>query len=178
MGADIYTRGATNFGGAFDSNSAAIAFGTLDVALVQTVSFQHNYAAQRQYEIGAFQQDGTATSNVYYLTGRTSGMANLSRILGPPVAIKAFYDKYGDVCNVANSQDNNDLNLRFQRGCGPAGATVSQTAAAAAQAANLTNYLCKYALLTSVQISVQAGEITMFSDQMGLMFTGMNLQSA
>ena len=164
---EIYRRAESSFGGAFDSNSAAVVFGELDVALVQTVGVQHNYAAQRQYEIGAFMKAGGSTNRVYYMTGRTSGMVNLSRILGPPVAIKALYEKYGDVCNVQNSADKNSLNLRFRRGCGPVGPGVPD---------NLTNYLCKFCLLISVQLSVQAGEITMFSDQMGMMFTGLDYE--
>src|SRR5262245_18479743 len=92
--ADIFSNTASTLAGVFAAHQAVLNMAGVNIALVQNLNFTHMQSFTRLYEIGSQGNVG----RVFYVTGRTQGIGNMGRVVGPKAALAAFYAKFGDVC--------------------------------------------------------------------------------
>lgn len=150
--ADIFNRTSDKFGGSFSADQARVTFPALtggqgsDAGLLMQ-NLQANYTQQvtRLFEI--------SSPTIYYVGGRTSGQASVTRVIGPRKLASAFYQTYGDICNAAT----NTLNFSMSTGCG---------AAANARA----SYTAHFVVVVSVGISVGAADM-LINESLQMMFS-------
>lgn len=150
--ADIFNRTSDKFGGSFSADQARVTFPALtggqgsDAGLLMQ-NLQANYTQQvtRLFEI--------SSPTIYYVGGRTSGQASVTRVIGPRKLAAAFYSTYGDICNAAT----NTLNFSMSTGCGGTeGARASYTA--------------HFVVVVSVGISVGAADM-LINESLQMMFS-------
>jgi hypothetical protein len=154
---DLFGRLAPQFGGAFASDSALLAFAGLGLAggvglLTQQLSFQYQQNITRLFEVG--------TNWTYYVAGRAMGSASLSRVLGPRPVVFSFYTVYGNACNAAT----NTITFSMQQGC------VSPTDPQAA--ATLRFMWLVGCVIQSVGFSAQAEQM-MVNEQVQMMYVSL-----
>lgn len=149
--ADIFGRTNQQFQGAFPVDGARVAFAGSDgnllgVGLVtQNIGFNYAQPITVLFEVG--------TNNAYVVGGRSRGSANMSRVLGPRAFMPGFYQKYGNVCNMAT----NILNL-----------DARSAACIEGSGANTFVLGIQYAVITNLQGTVNS--------ENGLMTEGVALQ--
>lgn len=104
--ADLFGRTNQQFGGAFPVDGARVAFAGSDGQLLgvglltQNLGFNYSQPITILFEVG--------TNYAYVVAGRARGGVNMARVLGPRQVVKAFYTKYGDVCNMGSNMLNID----------------------------------------------------------------------
>lgn len=148
---DIFNRSTDSFGGSFSSDQARVTFpgltgGGSDSGLLMQ-NLQANYQQQitRLYEL--------SSNAIYYVGGRTSGQANISRVIGPRKIAATFYSTYGDVCNAAT----NTIHFSMTTGCG--GATDARA-----------SYTAHFVVVNSVAIGVGAADM-LINESLSMMFS-------
>lgn len=152
--ADIFGRRPLQFGGAFAADDAAVRFGSnvggfaSGVGLVtQQLQFSYQQPITRIYEVG--------TQLTYYIAGRPQGNASAARILGPGRAVAAFYESFGNVCNVSR----NYLWFEFNQGCQGEGEGTLK-------------FMLQHVVLQSVGMAVGAQDM-IINEQLAFFFTTM-----
>lgn len=102
MPADVFGRNDVVFGGALAADATRVTFGGLDSGagggtglILQQVRIQYNQQVTRLYGL----EDGA----IYYVAGRTDGQLGAQQIVGPKAVQTAFYETYGNVCNVGGN---------------------------------------------------------------------------
>jgi hypothetical protein len=159
MATDIFNRGL-DFGGSFASDKATLKLPALASAigggpdltgfLVQNLNVNYQQQITKLYEVGG--------TKIYYVGGRTQGQATLSRIIGPKIVAKAFYENYGDVCRI--SEEGN--NIEFELEGASCGADGNSPPGAKAK------YTAKFCVVTTVGFTVQAQDM-LINEQVTLM---------
>lgn len=114
--------------------------------LVQNMNFNFQQQVQMIFEVGE--------PNVYYVGGHAQGSAQVSRIVGPGVALGAFFSKYGDICQPGN------CTFSAEGGCGGVSGRV--------------NYTLQHCVLTTVGAGVSAQEIVI-TESIGMMFANLDI---
>jgi hypothetical protein len=161
--AKIFTDSTVSFGGgikfgdgfklAISSNS-----GNQDVSgiIAQNIDIQTSRPITPIYDL---------TSNkVYYVTGRPTVQTSIQRVCGTRGIIGAFYDKLGDVCNMAE----NNVNLQLPDNCTTGSSeTVTGT--------TFNKIIVKLCVLTDVQFSCNTGNYVISE---GCRITGAELEMA
>jgi len=150
--ADIFNRTSDKFGGSFAADQARITFPALSGGaggdaglLVQNMQANYTQQVTRLYEI--------SSPTIYYVGGRTSGSAAVTRVVGPRKLASAFYSTYGDICNAAS----NTLNFSMTTGCGEA---------SGARAA----YTAHFVVIVSIGISIAAADM-LINESLQMMFS-------
>jgi hypothetical protein len=139
MSRDIFNRSA-EFGGSFAADLVTLNFGKLTNAkgaVVQRIVLGYQQQVQRLFEIGS--------PLFYYVGGRASGEAALSKILGPGDLIDQFIRTYGDICSPEA------LQISLKTGCG-------------AGAEGNVSYSCGDCVATSIGLSLQAQDTVVNQD--------------
>jgi len=113
----------------------------VDGLVIQNVQFSFTQQITMLYEIGTRQQ------NVYYVGGRAQGTATIARILGPGPGSQKFIKQYNDLC------DPKPISFNGSSAC----------------KGNGTKYTMKWAVLTTVAVSVNANDIVI-NEQLQFMF--------
>jgi hypothetical protein len=156
---DVYGRQNDAFGGSFSSDGAVVTFAEFGLSgqggvglLVQTISLNYTQQITRLFEIGS------AVS--YYVGGRAQGQLSLARVVGPRPVQRAFYAKYGNVCNAAT----NTLSIRLTAGCGVGGGN----------AGNASGYSMLFCVITSLGLAFNAQDM-IINEQLQLMFGALRL---
>ena len=104
--ADIFSR-EIQYGGSSSADGAFVTFSDFGVGmLLQQMQYLYRQMVKRYYELGS--------SLVYLVVGRTEGVAQLTRLVGPTKLVPAFYTQFGDVCNMSS----NHLSVTMKSGCG------------------------------------------------------------
>lgn len=152
--ADLFTTSEVNYGGAITSQKGIIGGSAAALGiLMQNMQLQYSQQVTRLYELGV----AGATTNAYYVAGRAQGQLTAAHVIGPNVALKAYYDKYSDVCK---AKDNNiDLNLT---------PNLCQTTGTTGQ----LKYTCKNCVLTQIGMSVSVQDY-LINENSTLMFIGL-----
>lgn len=162
----LFERQDSQVAGVFSSDSAQLTFPqppgstspALTGVLVQSLNAQYQQAINRLYELNG---NGIGQPvNVYYVGGRTSGNASLSRVIGPNATIVQVYSRFGNICNAPTN--NMDLQLE-QADCSPGSLLDSGSLV----------YTLKGIVLQSVTIGVQANDM-LINEGSTLMFAGMD----
>ena len=117
--------------------------------LIQNLSIQYAQAVTRFYDL--------ASSNIYYIGGRTQGNVGLGRIIGPAGLASTMYMQLGDICK---AKDNDIVFSLGEKGCD--GAAVKN------------KYTCKFCLLNNIQLSVAAGDMIV-NEQAAMMFSSLDI---
>ena len=109
-GDKLFQDTETQYGGGMKFNEGFILKisgegGSLEGLIVQDLNIGVNRPITPLYDL---------TSNkVYYVSGRSSSQASLSRVCGPRGIVREFYMKLGDVCKA----DENTMSFAFPSGC-------------------------------------------------------------
>jgi hypothetical protein len=141
---------AQKWKGSFRSDLLKLTFDDVGPGmLVQNMSFDYRQQVQMIYEVGE--------PNVYYVGGHAQGSAQIARIVGPGVALGAFFAKYGDICTPGNCV------FSATGGCGGVSGAVS--------------YKLEHCVLTQVGAGVSADSIVI-TEQIGLMFANLDITAA
>jgi hypothetical protein len=149
---DIYSRNVA-YGGSFSADSVTMTFTSTNASggvgnLVQNLQMSYAQSITRLYEVGS--------PNTYFIAGRAQGNGTLGRVIGPKLLTQAFYQKYGNVCNVKDNV------LRFEGafGCGP----------------NITNQsgeiIASFVVLNNIALQVNAEQVVI-TENIGFMFAAM-----
>lgn len=94
---DIFSRQVKSPSGAFSIDTAEITFDGIEKGLlVQNVQMQYQQQVTLVYDL-------TSPSDVYFVAGRSQGTMSLGKVVGPGGTVKAFYQLYGNVCQVEKS---------------------------------------------------------------------------
>ncbi len=147
MANDVFNRASSIYGGSFASDKATMTFagGSSVGQLIQNVQVGYQQNVTKLYEVGS--------ARVYFVGGRTNGQGSIGRVIGPAAVQVAFYQKYGDICNIQN----NNLNFNFSGDCG-AGANGG------------AHYNCGLVLVNSVGFTAAAQDM-LVNEQVGFMFS-------
>ena len=116
--------------------------------LVQNLGGAYTQSVTKLYEVG--------TPRVYFIGGRTNGQGQIGRVLGPAVLQTAFYQQYGNICNISR----NNLNFSFRSNCGTTAVN--------------TNYSLGLVLVMQVGFSVAAADM-LINESVGFMFSSLNI---
>jgi hypothetical protein len=98
---DIFNKTPRNVAGAFSVDKAQMQFtapGFTGSAGLLVQNVQITYSQQV-----SFVYDLAKSDDVYYIAGRAQGQMAIGKLVGPSGIVKAFYEAYGDVCQVAGS---------------------------------------------------------------------------
>lgn len=151
---DIYGRNTDAFAGSFAADQGRLTFpqlvdnqGAVTGLLLQNMGVTYSQQVTRLFEVGS--------SNIYYVAGRTSGQANIARVVGPRKLAREFYLTYGDVCRART----NTLHFSVSTGCDT---TQNNTARA--------SYTAHFAVITTIGLTVAAGDM-LINEQLALMFS-------
>jgi hypothetical protein len=155
----IFTKQDTSIGGVFSSDKVKLTFSNnVTGVLVQGMNFTYSQNVTRLYEVGS--TTGSDKTNVYYVGGRTQGMLQLNRVIGPNATIKELYTEYGDVCKACG----NNITLDLQEVDCCEGGTGGMT------------YTAKFCVLVQVGVSVQAQDM-IINEQSQIMFSGLDFDA-
>lgn len=159
--AELFSRTAVNFGGAFTAQNGLITPNNgLTGVLMQNLQVQYSQMINRLYELGQVGQ----VSNVYYVSGRSQGNLTASHVIGPNVGMKLFYQNFSDVCKAQG----NSLNLVLQPN------TCDFSSQAGAGAGTVGSYTAKFCVLTSVGLALAAQDFIV-NEQSQMMFSGLDV---
>lgn len=147
---DIFNRSVSTLGGVFTADRAKLAFAGGLVALVQGLNFSYSQTITRLYEVGG--------PNIYYVGGRTQGRMGINRVVGPSRTVKAFYTKYGDVCQAKQ----NTINL-----------TLTETDCSTGSSGP-TTYDMKNCVIDSVSVGVEASAM-IITENTSLMYSSLEM---
>lgn len=161
MATDVFARTQSNYGGAFAADTGLISGGTLTGVLLQNLNLSYQQNVSRIYEIGPAGQ----VPYVYYVGGRASGTLAAAHIVGPALAMQAFYTSFSDVC--AAGTNNISVNLS-RSSCGATGAT----AGAPTSGTRTVSYNAKYCVLVQIGMSVSANDLVV-NESSQLMFSNL-----
>lgn len=148
---DIFNRITDAHGGSFAADQAKLTFpalanqaGSEAGLLVQNLGASYQQQVTRLFEVGS--------PIIYYVGGRTSGQAQMSRVAGPRRLTKAFYQTYGDVCNAPT----NTLQFSLAAGC-----TNIQSRNA---------FVAKFVVIVQIGFTVTAADM-MINENMAMIFS-------
>ncbi len=150
--ADIYNRSTDAFGSSFAADQARMTFpaltgGGADAGLLmQQMQASYTQQVTRLYEIGS--------PAIYYVGGRTSGQAQIGRVVGPRKIAAAFYSTYGDICNAAT----NTIHFSMTTGCNN---TSTESRA---------SYTAHFVVIVTVGLSVGAADM-LINESLAMMFS-------
>lgn len=151
--ADLYTRSEVDFGGAMTAEKG-MANPEIGV-LLQNIQLQYSQNITRLYEIGKTGQK----TKIYYIGGRSQGQATLGYVIGPGDQMKAFLEKYGDVCK-ANA---NTLQI-----------DTTPNVCSGAGSPSLKSWTAKFCVLINVGLSVAAQDFVINANGT-VMFSGLQV---
>jgi hypothetical protein len=159
---EIFVRAAAQLNGVFSAEGGRLSFGNgVPTALVQNVNASYMQNVTRLYEVGnnTTNQGGAkagavGVANVYYVGGRTQGTMGMARVVGPSTVLKAYYTKFGDVCQAKT----NTIQLYFKP--------------LACQTDTFAVYTCAYCVIVQLGISVAAQDLVV-NENSQLMFSSM-----
>lgn len=155
--ADIFKNTELGFGGAFTADKGLISGGKLTGVMMQQLSLQYQQQVTRIYEIG---EQGASMTNIYYIGGRSSGTMQVAHVVGPKLAMKAYYDEYSDVCAAAK----NDISLKLTKvDCNTKGGGTKTI-----------TYIAKYCVLVQIGMSVSAQDMVI-NENSQIMFSNLDL---
>jgi hypothetical protein len=152
--ADVFKRTELQWGGAFAADRGIItpAAGLTGV-LMQNLQLQYSQNITKIYELGNVGQK----ISVYMIGGRSQGQMTIAHIVGPKLVLKAFYDKFSDVCEA----ENNHIEIKLTRAqCGPGGGSKT------------VKYKCKWCVLVQIGVSVSAQDLVI-NENSTLQFSNM-----
>ena len=160
MANPIFGRQETALGGAFSADMTSIQFGNgVSGVLVQSMNGSYQQAVMRLFELAG---PNNGMARFYYVVGRTSGSASLSRVLGPHTTITALYSAFGNICNARD----NTMTL-----------DISQSSCASSEGGQTSTgklkYEFKYCALQAVGFGIQAEQM-LLQETSNLMFSGCN----
>lgn len=151
---DIFNRSTDSFGGSFAADQGKITFPQLiggqgaDAGLlIQNMNASYTQQVTRLFEVGS--------PNIYYVGGRTSGQANIARVVGPRKIAREFYMTYGDICQART----NTLHFSVSTGC-----DGQQTGVARA------SYTAHFVVITTIGIAVAAADM-LINEQLAMLFS-------
>jgi hypothetical protein len=154
--ADLFTTAEVIYDGAIHSQKGIITSSVPGMGiLMQNMQLQYSQQITRLYELGIGGQDTFA----YYVAGRAQGQIQAGHVVGPNVALKAYYSQYGNVCNASKNTITLDLS--------PNTCDV-QTGGTSGKLA----YKCKNCVLSQVGFSVSVQDY-LINENSTLMFIGM-----
>jgi len=106
-------------------------------------------------------------AKVYFVAGRTEGVFTVQHVVGPQGLLKAFIEKYGDVCKIGDEV----LKVGTFVGCGTSNdvATPKDT--------KPSSIILKAPVLTAFGLQMQAGNMVIASTLTG-MFVSMEIEEA
>lgn len=99
--ADIFGKTSRNIAGAFSVDKARLDFPDIGATGNSSGLLVQNIQISYQQQV-SFVYDLAKADDVYYIAGRASGTLAMGKIVGSKGILKAFYEKFGNVCNVAN----------------------------------------------------------------------------
>jgi hypothetical protein len=157
--ADVFKRTELNFGGAFAADKGLITPNKgLTGVMMQNLSLNYSQAVTRIYEIGM----AGKTPSMYYIGGRSQGQMQAAHVIGPRIAMKAYYDAFSDVCEAAT----NDINIKLTKvDCGSSGGSRS------------IGYKAKFCVLVSIGVTVSAQDMVI-NENSQLMFSNLEYEEA
>ncbi len=167
--AELFTRAEVNFGGAMHSQLGLITSDAgVDIGvLLQNLQLQYSQQVTRIYELGV---SGKKTST-YYVAGRSQGQVQAAHIIGPGVALTAFYNKFSDVCQAGTNTLTIGLGPNV---CGtPTGSLLGSTLASFGAAGGNVSYTMKYCVLVGIGMSVSVQDYVV-NENSTIMFTGLD----
>lgn len=164
MATDVFGRQVDIFGGAFSSDAMKMTFPNVQGfngaftgnfgLLVQQIQMNYQQNITRRYEVGR--------PAVYYIQGPAEGSVSMQRLLGPRALTKAFYQKFGDVCQALS----NVLHFELSAGCG-----TGQTGGSATRAR--VAFTAHFCVLQGLGIVTNANDRVIDETQQ-VMFTGLD----
>jgi hypothetical protein len=136
--------------GSFRADKVSVQFAGYDAKglLLQNIQFNYTQQVTTLYEIGS--------AAVYFVGGRASGNAGVSRIVGPSQATTALLQRYGDICNKSN--------LTFKASGGCQGSTFQGS-----------TYTLSGVVLTTIAQTVAAQDIVIH-EQLQFIYVNLNVQ--
>lgn len=153
---DVYGRSTDAFGGSFAADQGKITFpqlinnqGADSGLLIQNMSATYTQQVTRLFEVGS--------PNIYYVGGRTSGQANIARVVGPRKIAKEFYLTYGDICRART----NTLHFSVSAGCD--GSTTGVARA---------SFTAHFVVIVTIGIAVAAADM-LINEQLAMMFSSL-----
>ena len=170
MTVDVFGRKTDIYGGGFAADQAYVSFpDILDSGgqiglLIQQLTMQYQQQITRLYEVGH--------EAIYYVGGRTAGEIGIDRIIGPKAISKAFYDKFGDLCQAKG----NTLDVALGVGCEGTGNTSADTTGSGG-IAKMASYSAHMCVITSIGISVRA-ENMLINESLRIMTSNLQYKEA
>lgn len=146
MANDVFAR-TTEIGGAMSSDATRLNFTDVEGIgqtglILQNVEIQFSQNVSRLYAL--------ENGKVYFVAGPTEGGIGATNVVGPNGIAKAFYEKYGNVCDLAVNPQGRVFNISVTRGC------VGQNQ----QRSSLS---LKQPVLSSINIRLQATDMIIFA---------------
>jgi hypothetical protein len=152
MATDVYGRQDDILAGVMSADMVSVSFaavpgtgggtGGQDLAeagmLMQALQLQYSQQFTMLFELNS--------AKVFYVTGRPSGQAVANRIVGVKAIQRAFYNRFGNVCNARGNT------MRFASKAG----AICDDGDGTPGASPALDYTTKYNVLTSLSISVES----------------------
>lgn len=133
---DVFSR-TMDFGGAVTAESTRMTFADLTVGLIlQDVNITYEQTISRMFAL--------ESGKIYFVAGQTNGGFGATHIVGPAGIQTAFYQAYGNVCNIGGA-----FTIQANAGCGSKVAKSSVT---------LTN-----PVISQVNIQAKASDMIIYS---------------
>jgi hypothetical protein len=149
-GQDVFARRELNFNGAFTADTGLISGGTLTGVLMQSIGLNYQQQISRIYDLGT----AGAQANVYYIGGRSSGNMNVAHVVGPALALQAYYTSFSDVCQAGS----NNIAVNLSRSACGAPAAQGTTLNGGVATATVS-YKAKYCVLVGIGMNVGAQDL-------------------
>ena len=151
---ELFKKSEVKFGGAMTADKGMFtSTGGLTGVLMQGLNIQYQQNVTRLYEIGVENE----VTNVYYVGGRSAGTLGVSHVIGPGVAMKAYYENFSDVCNA----DTNAIRFSMKPNVCGNKAQIEKA-----------EYKAKFCVLVQVGLSVQAQDFVI-NQSSNMMFSGL-----
>lgn len=151
MANELFTRTEVDFGGAMHAQNGIVTpNGGLTGVLMQSIQLSYQQQITRLYELG----NAGGRTKVYMVSGRSQGTLSVAHVIGPGVAIKAFYDNFSDVCKAGTNTITLNLTPNTCAGSSP------------------ITYDVKFCVLTSIGLSVAAQDFVI-NETAQLMFSSL-----
>jgi hypothetical protein len=147
---DIYNRTSSKLKGTFTADRARLVLtGNLGV-LTQSLQVQYRQNITRLYEL--------ASTDMYFIGGRTAGDAAFGRVIGPSSTMTQIFQVYGDVCKATN----------------PITFDMSETNCLSGESGS-NRYVMQNCVINSYGLSLGNPEQMIINDQTSMMFTSLEV---
>jgi hypothetical protein len=158
---DVYQRQIGD-ASAMAADAAKLTFGAASGLagvgfMAQNISVSYTQQITKIFELGS--------NNILYVAGRTQGQIQIARVVGSKTVAVAFYNQFGNVCNV----DRNEFLLSAETSCQRSGSGVGVGTVLSNGGGGTINYEIKQAIVNSLGVTIQSQDMVI-NESVQMMF--------